>query len=161
MSETTNFNPELDLNFERTSRLTPEQIWQGWTDPKTLMKWFCPRPWKVSDCRINLSIGGEFFTVMEGPGGEKMNNHGCYLDVVQKKKLVWTNLMSAGLRPKLIASADFGFVATISMAKTDQGTLYQATVAHTDAESRMKHEQMGFQEGWGMAFQQLEELFLG
>ena len=79
-------------------------------------------------------------------------------EIIENKKLVWTNLVSQGFRPNFIPHPGFGFVVTISLAKSGQGTLYKATVAHADAESRKKHEQMGFQEGWGMAFKQLEEL---
>ena len=158
MSEKMKFNPELDLCFEKTSTLSPEQIWKGWTHPETLMKWFCPKPWKVTEARIELVAGGEFFTVMQGPGGEKMNNAGCYLEVIENKKLVWTNLMSRGFRPNIIPSPGFAFVGSITLVKSATGTVYKATVTHGDSESRKQHEQMGFQEGWGMAFKQLEEI---
>jgi len=152
------FNPDLDLVFEKKTALSPQKIWQGWTHPETLMKWFCPKPWKVTDCRIDLRSGGEFMTVMQGPGGEKMNNEGCYLEVVENQKLVWTNLMSKDYRPQLIPHPGFGFAVTVTLSKAGSGTLYKATVSHADSESRKKHEQMGFQDGWGMAFKQLEDL---
>jgi len=34
---------------------------------------------------------------------------------------------------------------------------YTAVVMHTDEESRNKHDQMGFQTGWGKALEQLVE----
>ena len=158
MSENIKVNPKLDLVFERTTSLTPEQIWQGWTRPEILMKWFCPKPWKVTDCRIDLKAGGEFYNVMEGPNGEKMPNDGCYLEVVPHQKLVWTGMMTKGFRPAAPNPLGFPFVATILMTKNENGTLYKAIVAHADEEGRKKHEQMGFQEGWGKAFDQLVEL---
>jgi len=151
-------NPKLDLVFERTTTIPAEKIWKGWTDPQTLMKWFCPRPWKVTDCRIHLQPGGEFYTVMEGPNGEKMANHGCYLEVVKNKKLVWTGMLTEGYRPAPSNPLGFSFVATVLLSSKDKGTSYKAIVAHADEEGRKKHEQMGFQEGWGKAFDQLVEL---
>lgn len=53
-------NPKLDLVFEQTTSLPVEKLWQAWTDPKTLMKWFCPKPWKVIDCRIDLWLVENF-----------------------------------------------------------------------------------------------------
>ena len=158
MSESIKIDPKLDLVFERISSLTPEQIWKGWTHPETLMKWFCPRPWKVTDCRIELKAGGEFYTVMEGPSGEKMQNHGCYLEVIANQKLVWTGMLTKGFKPAAPNYLGFPFVATILFTKTDKGTLYKAIVAHADEEGLKKHEQMGFQEGWGKAFDQLVNL---
>ena len=161
MTSDIQINPKLDLVFERTTTIPVEKIWKGWTHPETLMKWFCPRPWKVTDCRIDLRAGGEFFNLMEGPNGEKANNHGCYLEVVENKKLVWTGMMTKKFRPAPASPMGFHFVATILFIKSDKGTSYKAIVAHVDEEGRKKHEAMGFQEGWGKAFDQLVELMEG
>jgi uncharacterized protein YndB with AHSA1/START domain len=156
----TSFDPKLDLEFTRTTQLTPAQIWEAWTNPTTLMKWFCPRPWKVTDCRIDLRPGGEFFTVMEGPSGERMENHGCFLEISKNEKLVWTNLMKKDYRPVLEdKKMGFHFVATILISRSGDRTNYRAVVAHADEVGKKKHEQMGFQEGWGMAFNQMTEFF--
>lgn len=153
-----NLNPNLDLVFERTSKLTVEQLWKGWTHPETLMKWFCPRPWKVVECRIDLKPGGEFYNVMQGPNGEKSVNNGCYLEVIPNSKLVWTGMMTQGFRPAPASPYGFHFVATLLFTKNPEGSFYQAIVAHADEEGRKKHEQMGFQQGWGLALDQLEAL---
>lgn len=153
------FNPKLDLVFEKKTNLTPEQLWKGWTDPETLKKWFCPKPWQVTECRIELKPGGKFFTVMQGPEGERMPSEGCYLEVVPNQKLVWTNLMMEAYRPAPPDKMGFAFVGTVTFTKTNDGTIYKAVVAHGNEESRKQHEQMGFQEGWGAAFKQLEELY--
>ena len=149
----------LDLRFERKTDLPIQHLWKGWTDPEMLKKWFCPRPWRVTECRIDLKAGGEFFTVMEGPQGEKMHNAGCYLEVIEHKKLVWTNLCTKGFRPVDQNPMGFAMVACIEFEKSGGQTFYTATVMHTNEASRRQHEQMGFQEGWGLAFNQLVELF--
>ena len=151
-------NPKLDLIFEKTTTLPIEKLWKGWTHPEILMKWFCPKPWKVSDCKMDLRAGGQFFTMMEGPAGERYPNDGCYLEIVENKKLVFTNLMTQDFRPRIISSNDFHFTATVTFSKTDNGTLYRAIGSHADEEGRKKHEQMGFKEGWGMAFDQLVDV---
>jgi uncharacterized protein YndB with AHSA1/START domain len=160
MQENIMIDPKLDLVFERTTAIPVEKLWMGWTHPETLKRWFCPKPWKVTDCRIDLRPGGEFFNVMEGPNGEKMENHGCYLEVIENKKLVWTGMMTKGFRPAVIPITEFSFpfVATILFSKTKDGVLYRAIVAHPDEVSRIKHEKMGFSEGWGLAFDQLVEI---
>lgn len=142
-----------DLVFERQTNLPVEQLWKAWTDPQILMKWFCPKPWRVTDCRIDLYAGGEFYTVMEGPNGEKVPGSGCYLEVIPGKKLVWTNMMGPGFQPVQLDPQDFGFVATIHFSPS-----YKAVVSHSDEAGLKKHQQMGFQEGWDAAFDQLVEL---
>lgn len=147
----------LDLTFERESNLTVEQVWNGWTHPETLMQWFCPRPWRVTSCRTDLRAGGEFHTIMEGPNGERHVGNGCYLEVVPYKKLVWTNMMSRGYRPTNVDVMGFAFVVTVEFERTSKGSIYRALVRHSDSESKAKHQQMGFEEGWGIAFNQLIE----
>ena len=73
-------NPELDLMIERTVDLPVEKMWKAWADPQLLKQWFCPAPWGVSDCKIDLKPGGEFKTTMRSPEGQEMPNVGCYLD---------------------------------------------------------------------------------
>jgi uncharacterized protein YndB with AHSA1/START domain len=158
MTEKLKIDPKLDLVFERTTPISAEDLWKAWTDPQTLMKWFCPRPWKVSECRIDLRAGGEFYTAMQSPEGEKFPNNGCYLEVIPNKKLVWTNMMSQGFRPMKDDKMGFAFTVTLTLTKSDSGTLYKAIICHADEEGRKKHEQMGFQEGWGIAFNQLMEI---
>jgi uncharacterized protein YndB with AHSA1/START domain len=59
MPQPRDFIPNLDLIFEPSTFLSTEQLWKGWTDQELLLKWFCPEPWKVSECRIELKVGGE------------------------------------------------------------------------------------------------------
>lgn len=152
------FNPKLDLTFERKTLLTAAQIWRGWTDPETLMKWFCPKPWQVVECRIDLRAGGEFYTVMQSPEGQKFANHGCILVVEPNKRFVWTNAMGPGFRPQKNDADGFAFTGQILLFEKDHQTIYSATVFHSDEVGRNTHEKMGFQEGWGKAFDQLVEL---
>ncbi len=133
-------------------------IWEAWTKPSQLKKWFCPKPWLVTDCRIDLRPGVEFFTLMQGPEGQKMPNDGCFLEVVENQKLVWTNMMTSGYRPNISSSLDFPFVAHILLSNSANKNSYKAIVTHGDEMSRQKHEKMGFQEGWGIAFEQLSAL---
>lgn len=148
----------LDLLFERVTPLTPEKLWKGWTDPDILMKWFTPRPWTVSDCKIDLRPGGQFYTLMRSPEGQEFPNMGCYLDVIPNKKLVWTNMLEPGFRPASLGEGGFGMTVKVMIETTNLGTLYKALVLHKDEQGRRAHEQMGFQEGWGKAFDQLVEL---
>lgn len=45
--------------------------------------------------------------------------------------------------------------ATIALAPDGNGTKYTAFVQHANAEARIKHEKMGFKEGWGTCLDQL------
>jgi uncharacterized protein YndB with AHSA1/START domain len=158
-----NFKPnaKFDLYFERVVDVPRETIWRGWTQPELIKQWFTPAPWKTIECEIDLFRGGKFSTVMESPEGEKFPNMGCFLEVIENEKLVWTNALSPGFRPAFSRRNEineFLFTAMISLSPHANGTNYTATVIHSNEEDCKKHAAMGFYEGWGKALDQLVEL---
>ncbi len=153
-------DPNLDLVFERIVDIPKELIWKAWTTPEHLMPWFTPAPWKTIDCEIDLRPGGIFRTIMVSPEGQEFPNLGCYLEIIPNEKLVWTNALQLGFRPVnplANSSVDFVFTATLSLEPHALGTTYQATIIHADQASCKRHNDMGFQDGWGKALDQLVE----
>ncbi len=154
------FNPELDLVLERTVDVPPAFVWDAWTKPEILKKWFCPKPWLTTEAEMDLVPGGIFRTVMRGPEGQEFPNTGCFLEVVPGTRLVWTGALLPGYRP-LPAGGGVPFVMTaiITIEPTSTGgTKYTATVLHGDVSGREQHEAMGFHHGWSAAFDQLVAL---
>jgi uncharacterized protein YndB with AHSA1/START domain len=164
MSDLTKFtpNPELDLMFERIVNVAPEHVWEAWTTPEQIKQWFTPSPWKTVACEIDLRPGGIFSTVMRSPEGQEFPNLGCYLEVTKNERLVWTNALEPDFRPSKRPvetpgheCAEFSLTAVISLEAQGKGTKYTALVMHANKEDRTRHEKMGFQEGWGIALDQL------
>lgn len=156
-------DPLLDLQFHRDVSLSPAQIWEGLTNPSILMNWFCPKPWKVVECEIDLQPGGIFRTVMQSPEGERMpDNTWCFLAIEPQRRLVWTNEFGPGFRPKLQPKEEnlgFFFVVDLRLLPLkDGGTSYTANVMHQNDAGRKAHDEMGFQHGWGASLDQLVEL---
>jgi uncharacterized protein YndB with AHSA1/START domain len=153
-------DPALDLVLERVVDVPRHLVWAAWTQPEHLMKWFCPLPWKTTDCKIDLQPGGLFQTTMQGPEGPGFTNSGCFLQVIDQELLVWTGALGPGFRPlaKDVAAAHpFLMTAIIGLEDVAGGTKYTALVRHGDAPARQAHEQMGFHAGWGKALDQLVE----
>ena len=150
-------NPKLDLMLERTIDIKPEWVWKAWTQPEHLMPWFCPLPWTTVECEIDLRPGGIFSTVMRSPEGERFPNMGCYLEVIENRKIVWTDALLPGFRPVQSPESGAGmlFTASVSMEPHGLGTRYTAIALHKDEADRKKHEEMGFEQGWGIALDQL------
>ncbi len=155
MSERPEINPALDLVLERVVDVRPELVWKAWTEPEHLKRWFTPAPWETVDCEIDLRSGGIFSTTMRSPEGEVMPpDPGCYLEVVENRKLVFTDALGPGFRPK---TKPF-FTATILLEPAGSGTRYTAIAMHVGEEGRKQHEEMGFFDGWGKALDQLVEV---
>lgn len=158
-------DPRLDLVLERTVDVHPSFVWDAWTKPERLKRWFCPKPWQTVDAEMDLVPGGIFRTVMRGPEGQEFPNVGCFLEIVPGKRLVWTGALGPGYRPLVFGSdgtntrggdSTFVMTAIVDIEPTASGgTKYTATVLHGDVASREKHEAMGFHHGWSAAFDQL------
>jgi uncharacterized protein YndB with AHSA1/START domain len=151
-------DPKLDLVFERIIDVPRELVWTAWTTPEHLKPWFTPAPWKTVDCEIDLRPGGIFRTVMLSPEGQEFPNLGCYLEIIPNEKLVWTNALQPGFRPSKqpVNNSDaFSFTAIVSLEPNKNGTKYMALVLHGDEEGCKRHNDMGFQDGWSKALDQL------
>ena len=150
-------NPALDLVLERTIPVPPERVWAAWTEPKLLMQWFTPEPWKTVAAELDVRPGGRCVTTMESPDGEQYPNSGCYLQVEPNQLLVFTSVMTENFRP--LAPGDLGFTARVEIEPApDGGTHYRAIAMHADETAYQQHADMGFAEGWGAALDQLVAL---
>ena len=149
-----NIDPKLDLMLERVIDVPRELVWKAWTTPEYVVKWFTPAPWQTVDCKIDLRPGGLFYTVMRSPEGEDYPNIGCFLEVVENEKLVWTDALQEGYRP----ADKVGFMtAFLLLEPHGSGTKYTAIAIHPTEAGRKQHEEMGFHDGWGTALDQLVE----
>ncbi len=147
--------PAHVLTIERLIDAPVENVWRCWTEPELLERWFCPKPWYVTDARIELEAGGEFSLVMNGPDGERFEEMGVVLEVEPMRRLKTTDAFLPGCIP----SGRAFMVAEVLLEDAGDGrTRYTASAMHWDEEARKEHEQMGFHEGWGMAADQLEAL---
>lgn len=147
-------DPKLDLVLERVVDVPPQLVWRAWTEPELVKQWFTPKPWTTVHCEIDLRPGGQFRTIMRSPEGQDSDNTGCYLEVVENRRLVWTDALGPGFRPR-----EGGFMtAVLTLEPSGGGTKYVARALHKDEKDRKAHEDMGFHVGWGTALDQLVAL---
>ena len=144
----------LDLTLTRLIDVPRALVWKAWTTPEHLKQWFTPKPYETVDCEIDLRPGGVFRTVMRSPDGNEFPMVGIYLEVVEQRRLVFTDTLHPGWRP---APKPF-FTGILELADEGGKTRYTATALHKDDADREAHERMGFHEGWGKALDQLVEV---
>jgi uncharacterized protein YndB with AHSA1/START domain len=147
--------PKHVLTLKRVIDAPVAALWRCWTEPDLLNQWFCPKPWYVTDSRVDLRPGGEFFCVMNGPDGERFENLGVCLEAEPQRRLVFTDAFKPGWIP-----SDRAFITShVDFEDAGQGrTNYTWRALHWSEETMKEHEAMGFHEGWGKAADQLAEL---
>ncbi len=143
------------LTLEREIAAPRFAVWRCWTQPELLRQWFCPKPWSVPTADFDLRAGGRMNTVMEGPNGERVENHGIWLEVEPTHRLVFTDAFTEGYVP---APEPF-ITAVVTLDDTQDGhTRMTWSARHASAEATAKHREMGWEHGWNAAVDQLDAL---
>lgn len=147
--------PEHMLVLERIFDAPPEKVFQAWTDPAILPRWFAPRPFTTPMVDIDPRPGGKFNTTMRSEDGTEYPNSGIYLEVTPNRKLVTTDAFTSGWIP----SGQPFMVSELTFEPLEGGrTKYTARAMHWNAETKAQHEAMGFHAGWGQCADQLAEV---
>lgn len=147
-------NPDFELSVTRFIAAPPDRVWDIMT--KRQEEWWCPRPWRVEIIEQDWRAGGRSASVMHGPNGERHPGEGVFLEVTPGRRFVFTDAFTAGWRP-----AKPFMVGIFEIAPEGDGTRYTASARHWDAETMKQHEEMGFEQGWGIVADQLGALAEG
>ena len=69
-----------------------ERVWQAWTDPEMVQRWYGPEGFTAPSIKIDLRVGGKYIWAMRGPAGSPMDRlmyiAGVYKEIVPNEKLV-------------------------------------------------------------------------
>ena len=146
---------DRELVLTRLIDVPREKLWRCWTEPKLMLQWFTPAPWKTIHAETDVRPGGASYVVMQGPDGTEMPNRGVYLEVIKNEKLVFTDAYTSAWEPS--ENPFFTCILTFEDAGNGQ-TRYTARALHWTRENLEAHEKMGFHQGWGIATDQMAAL---
>lgn len=150
-------NPELDLSIERIIRAPRAAIWDAWTNPDSLGKWFMPAPLHCKVDRLDVTPGGVMVTQLSEDGATFFPHvQACFLVVEPRERLVFTNAVDSEWRPA--TPQPVAMTAEITLRDHPDGTDYRVIVRHGDPAARAHHEEVGFFDGWGAVTDQLAAL---
>lgn len=125
------------------------RVFEAWTTQFT--EWWGPHGMTTPFCEMDLRPGGVFRTVMRAPDGREYPTKGVFLEVVVPERIVFTDAFDAGWIP----SPDAFFAAITTLEDLGGKTHYTARALHWTVENRLRHEQMGFHQGWGESIDRL------
>ncbi|TQV78044.1 polyketide cyclase [Exilibacterium tricleocarpae] len=142
---------ENDLTVSRIIKAPPSTVWKAWKEPVHFVKWWAPAPIVTICKKHEFHPGGAFDTVMRMEDGTEHGGEGCFLEVIENQRIVFTDALRGGWRPN---ESSF-FSAIITLEEHPEGTKYTATALHKNDADRQKHADMGFLDGWGTCIEQL------
>ena len=81
------------VRIERTFAATAEDVFDAWTSPEVMRRWFHPAPdWETPEAEVDLRVGGRVRVVMRKPDGTKAEAHGEFtlIDRPHRLGMTWT-----------------------------------------------------------------------
>ncbi len=137
------------LTLERTFNAPIDLVWEAWTQPEHVAKWWAPQGMDLEVIEHDFSVGGKWKYAMPMPDGNQFISEGVYLEIVPQKKIVTT----ADFKPMTE-----GVELHIQFEKDGDQTKFTFSVIHETEEYCKQQEEMGFYNGWGSAFERLDKM---
>ncbi len=78
---------QKSLHVRRIFGASKELVYQAWTDPALLAKWWGPRQFTNPTCEIEVKSGGNIHIDMKGPEGNIYPMKGTIQEVIPNAKL--------------------------------------------------------------------------
>src|ERR1700730_12555808 len=65
-------------------------VFDAFTKPELLKRWFGPRGWSLEVCEVDLKVGGRWRFLLRGPEGAAMGMSGLYREIEPPERDVHT-----------------------------------------------------------------------
>ncbi len=139
-----------DLIVRRHVRANPQTVFDTWTDPEQLIRWWGPKDVQCTHAEVDLQVGGTFRLANRAPDGTTVWIAGMY-EVIDRPRLLrhtWFMEDDESAQPERV---------TVEFLATESGT--EIVITHAAiATARMWH---GHQDGWFGCLDGLVELLAG
>jgi uncharacterized protein YndB with AHSA1/START domain len=83
---------DRELHLRRSFSAPRELVFDAFTKPDLLVRWYGARGWNLVKCEVDLRVGGAYRFVSSGPGGEEMAQAGVFRDVDRPARLEMTEV---------------------------------------------------------------------
>src|SRR5438876_9878644 len=124
-------------------------VFDAFSKPELLKRWFGPRGWSLVVCEVDLRVGGGFRFIMRGPDGKEMGMRGVYREITPPERSV-----------HMESYDDYPGESQVTAELVEQGgkTTLTATVLYPSQEVRDVVLKSGMEHGAAERYDQLAEL---
>jgi|ERR1700722_14662074 len=141
---------ERELVVTRTFNGPAHIVFEAWTRPELLKRWWAPKSSGVSllSCEADVRVGGKYRLEFGREGSKAMAFFGRYIEVTPPLRLVWTN-----------DESDDGAVTTVTFEEQGAKTLLVMHELYPSKEA-LDRAIAGMEGGMREMFEQLDELLV-
>jgi uncharacterized protein YndB with AHSA1/START domain len=141
---------DRELVVTRTFNAPAHIVFEAWTKPALLKRWWAPKSTGVSllSCEADVRVGGKYRFEFGHEGSKPMAFFGRYIEVIPPSRLVWTN-----------EESDDGAVTTVTFEEKDGKTLLVMRELYPSKDA-LDRAVAGMEDGMPETFAQLDELLV-
>ena len=160
MAVTTEANVKKDLankkiTITRQFDFAPQLVWDAWTKSEILDRWWAPKPWKAETKKFEFKVGGMWHYAMVGPKNEKHWGRFDYTKIDMSKSFDGTDAFADENGVKSTDKPETNW--HVEFNKAGKGTELVVYVTATKPDALEKMIEMGFEDGFKMGLDNLEE----
>jgi uncharacterized protein YndB with AHSA1/START domain len=131
------------LTIKRRINAPPAKVYQAWTDPQKMMRWYAPADAETLRAEADTRVGGRFRVLMRTADGEEHDVSGVYREVVPDEKLVFTWAWRS--------KPEWESLVTVALKRDGEGTIL--TLIHEQLPDEAERD--GHRNGWTGAIEKL------
>src|SRR6266852_4620263 len=140
---------DREIVMKRVFDAPRRMVFDAFSKPELLKRWFGPRGWSLVVCEVDLKVGGGFRFVLRGPDGKEMGMRGVYREIVPRERSVHMESFD-----------DFPGESQVTAVFVEEGgkTTLTATVLYPSREVRDAVLKSGMEHGAAESYDKLNEL---
>jgi uncharacterized protein YndB with AHSA1/START domain len=142
--------------IEREFDAPKHLVYEAWTTPELVRRWWNAKRGEVTTCEIDLRVGGKWRYVMISDGGYEVAFHGEYREIVENERIVSTETYEGV--PEGVPEEDATTLNTASFTEVDGRTTLTILVEAPSKETRDAIVESGMEAGLQDALDLLEEV---
>lgn len=120
---------DREIVITRTIQASPELVWEAWTDPTQIARWWGPDGFTTTTHSMDMRASGEWRFDMHGPDGRDYPNRIVYDEVVKPKRLVYRHTGDEDVEP-------VAFNVTVTFEQQGDGTRLTLRMVFPTADER-------------------------
>ena len=143
---------DCEIHITRVFDAPAELVFDVWTSPDAVARWWSDETAPVVACEIDLRVGGIWRYVIRTPDGAELAWSGVYREIARPHRLVTTEVFEPF--PEALA------VNTMTLEEREGATTMRVTVLHGTKEARDGHVDAGMEAGMQLALNRVDDLLV-
>lgn len=139
-------------------------VFKAWTEPERVKRWWGPKNFTCTDCRIDLRVGGVFFNCIRSPDGKEYCSQGVYRAIEEPQRIVSTDTFADSeghpVPPEQYGmSSDWPEEAVIEVNFTEYSGKTTVNIRHAPLPQGRERDMC--EQGWNESMERLADYLAG